>query len=136
MNRRSFLKLSAFSSAWLGLVSMGFGPAEVQAQTSSTAYGFGAYGVGPYSGTQQLQTALGDANCDGTVNSVDALAILQHDIGRRTDAGSCPLTDSARQLHLDMGDVDDNGSTEAVDALFILQCDIGRENVFCPGTQQ
>lgn len=57
---------------------------------------------------------LGDANCDGTVNSIDALGILQLDAGL---VGSLACQQAA--------DVNSDGSISAVDAALILQFTAG-----------
>lgn len=56
----------------------------------------------------------GDANCDGTVNSIDALIVLQYVAGLRNTV-PCP----------DEADVDNNGRLTSVDAALILQIDAG-----------
>lgn len=56
----------------------------------------------------------GDANCDGTVNSIDALIVLQYVAGLRNTV-PCP----------DAADVDHNGRLTSVDAALILQIDAG-----------
>gem|GEM_PF-6016344 len=75
---------------------------------------------------------LGDVSCDGVVDAIDALEILQYDVALRTDAGSCLSSDRSTTLNARIGDVNDSGATDAVDAMLILQCDINVENVFCP----
>jgi hypothetical protein len=57
---------------------------------------------------------VGDANCDGVVNSVDALIVLQFVAGLRN---SVPCRDLA--------DVDNNGRLSSVDAALILQIHAG-----------
>jgi hypothetical protein len=56
----------------------------------------------------------GDANCDGVVNSVDALIVLQF-VARLRTSVPCP----------DLADVDDNGRISAIDAALILQIHAG-----------
>jgi len=75
---------------------------------------------------------LGDVSCDGVVDAIDALGILQYDVALRTDAGSCLSSDRSTTLNARIGDINDSGTTDAVDAMLILQCDINVENVFCP----
>lgn len=74
---------------------------------------------------------LGDPNCDGTMNAVDALAVLQFDVSLRTDAGQCPLSDSATQLHAAAGNVNSDNASNSVDSLIIMQCEVGIANDFC-----
>jgi hypothetical protein len=57
---------------------------------------------------------LGDVNCDGRVNSLDALAVLQYSAGL---LGSLPCQTNA--------DVNDDGTVNALDAALILQYDAG-----------
>jgi hypothetical protein len=56
----------------------------------------------------------GDANCDGTVNSLDAAVVLQYAAGI-IDTLPCP----------DAADVDSDGDTDAIDSLLILQHSAG-----------
>lgn len=57
----------------------------------------------------------GDADGDGMVNIMDALAILQYDVGWEVN------------IHIDNADVDGSGSVDIMDALAILQYDVGWE---------
>lgn len=75
---------------------------------------------------------LGDTNCSGHVDSIDALFVLQFSIGRRTDAGGCPLVSAETMLNISVADVDANGYVNAIDALFIMQCTVDLNNVLCP----
>ena len=74
----------------------------------------------------------GDVNCDGQVNTVDGMFIMQYDVGLRTASDQCPPP--ADTLYLANCDVSDDGQCNAVDALFILQCDVGIPNAFCPAS--
>ena len=74
----------------------------------------------------------GDVNCDGQVNSVDGMFIMQYDVGLRAASDQCPPP--AGTLYLANCDVSDDGQCNAVDALFILQCDVGIPNTLCPAT--
>jgi hypothetical protein len=56
----------------------------------------------------------GDANCDGQVNSIDALIVLQF-VARLRSSVPCP----------DLADYDHNGQLTSVDASLILQDDAG-----------
>lgn len=77
-------------------------------------------------------TQFGDVNCDGTVDSVDALVILQYSVATRVNTGNCPLVNTATTINATVGDVSRNGVIDAVDALFILQCTVDLNNAFCP----
>ena len=73
----------------------------------------------------------GDASCSDGVDIVDALLIAQYAAQVRSDAGSCPLTDSSSQLNAAAGDVNEDGRTDIVDALIIAQCTVGLVNPNC-----
>ncbi|MEM7093383.1 MAG: choice-of-anchor V domain-containing protein [Actinomycetota bacterium] len=75
---------------------------------------------------------LGDVNCSGEANIVDALFIAQFEVGNRSDGGVCPLTDPTSELVLGQADVNNDNNANIVDALLIAQCDTGITNVFCP----
>jgi hypothetical protein len=88
--------------------------------------------VSPESG---LVTISCDVNCDGECNAIDALFILQREVGLRPNDGDiCPLpTDPPNSwIYLPGCDVNGDGSCNSVDALFILQCEVGISNPFCP----
>jgi hypothetical protein len=57
---------------------------------------------------------VGDSNCNGTVNAIDAALVLQNDAGL---LGTIPCADLA--------DANQNGSVNAIDATLILQYDAG-----------
>ncbi len=80
----------------------------------------------------RTSSQIGDANCDGEVTSVDAMAILQFEVGQRTDYDSCPLNDSKTQIYAKNGNVNGDLQTTALDAFTILQCEVGQHNSFCP----
>jgi len=81
-------------------------------------------------GSATIGKSVGDVSCDNLVNVVDALYILQYDVGSRSAANSCPLASGT--LLLDHCDVSKDNSCNSVDALFVLQCDVGISNTFCP----
>jgi hypothetical protein len=56
---------------------------------------------------------LGDVNCDGDINSVDAAVVLQYDAGL------------IAVLKCDVGDANADRRTDSVDAALILQFDAG-----------
>jgi len=64
--------------------------------------------------TATLAVALGDVNCDGLVNAIDALFVLQF-IAGLLPAFPCP----------DAADVDGSGAVTAIDAALILQAAAG-----------
>ena len=80
--------------------------------------------------TCELPFTLGDVNCDDERNVIDALFVLQHDVGLRAASEECPPPSGA--LFLPACDVNDDSSCNVIDALFILQCDVGITNVLCP----
>jgi len=57
---------------------------------------------------------VGDVDCDGTVDSIDAAIVLQFVAGLY-DFSRCPVT----------GDVNHDGRTDSVDAAIILQYSAG-----------
>jgi len=57
---------------------------------------------------------VGDSNCNGTVNAIDAALVLQHDAGL-LDEIACE----------DLADANQNGTVNAIDATLILQYDAG-----------
>lgn len=57
---------------------------------------------------------VGDSNCNGTVNAIDAALVLQHDAGL---LGTIPCANLA--------DANQNGTVNAIDATLILQFDAG-----------
>lgn len=65
-------------------------------------------GITPLGGNGLLFN--GDANCDGTIDSLDALAVLQFNAG---------LLDTLK--HLPGGDPNEDGEVNSTDALLILQ---------------
>ena len=74
---------------------------------------------------------LGDVNCDGLVNVVDALFILQYEVGLRVDSGGCPLPPGT--LNVAACDANDDGLCNVVDAMCILQFEVGIPVSHCPG---
>lgn len=82
-------------------------------------------------GTLDIQAyTRGDVSCDDATDVVDALFILQHDVGMRQGAQQCPLPPNT--LLLPACDVTGDGACTVVDAMFVLQCDVGISNAFCP----
>ena len=100
---------------------LGDGDVEITVLTSSaSAWNFGV----------AVPDTDGDVTCDGVVNVVDALFVLQYEVGLRVDSGGCPLPPDT--LNVAVCDVNDDGLCNVVDALFILQCEVGISNTFCP----
>jgi len=76
----------------------------------------------------------GDVNCDSAVDVIDALFVLQYDVGLRSGSDQCPPPTGA--LYQSAGDVNCDDAVDVIDALFILQYDVGlTPNVppGCPG---
>lgn len=69
-----------------------------------------------YSG-DALPVLLGDADCSGTVDSIDALLILRYSMGIETSLPS-----------LDNADVTGDGVIDSIDALTVLRSALGIEN--------
>ena len=82
-------------------------------------------------GEIHINEADGDVNCDGQTNSIDALFILQKEVGLRSCTDVCPLP-AGQWLNCGRCDVSGDGSCNSIDALFILQCEVGIPNVLCP----
>ncbi len=71
----------------------------------------------------------GDVDCDGDVDAVDALFVLQYVVGMRQGSDQCPPPPGT--LHLPAADVNCGGIVDAVDALFILQYVVGARPELC-----
>jgi parallel beta-helix repeat protein len=65
----------------------------------------------------------GNVNCDGDVDAVDALFILQYVVGMKQAGDQCPPPPGA--LYLPAADVNCDNDVDAVDALFVLQYVVG-----------
>ncbi|MBR3835534.1 MAG: leucine-rich repeat protein [Clostridia bacterium] len=63
---------------------------------------------------------VGDANCDGVVNSTDALRVLMHTVEKN-------VIDDAAVTQA--GDIDNNGAINSTDALAILQISVDKKKV-------
>ena len=77
---------------------------------------------------RESNVMMGDVNCDGEVNTIDAMFILQHDVGLRQASTQCPPQPD--DLYIPNCDVRGDGACDSADALFILQCDLGMPNSF------
>lgn len=75
---------------------------------------------------------LGDVNCSGDVNVLDALRIAQFSVGLAGAGSGCPLDDPLNQIYVDAGDASGDGRVNSTDALIIAQCTVGLPNLFCP----
>jgi len=92
-------------------------------------------GVGTASIAVQIQApgGLGDVDCSGDLNILDALIVAQYEAGVRTDAGACPLSDSTTQLILANADINGDEAVDILDALILAQCDADNNQTgFCP----
>jgi uncharacterized repeat protein (TIGR01451 family) len=77
----------------------------------------------------------GDVSCDSQRNVVDAMFILQYDVGLRSASNQCPLPAAPPPtLFLPGCDVSGDGQCNVIDALFIMQCDVDIHNRLCPTT--
>lgn len=76
-------------------------------------------------------TRLGDVNCSGELNIVDALVVAQYDAGIRTDVQRCPLNDPVTEIVAANGDLNEDERVDIIDALLIAQCDAGIANGLC-----
>ena len=75
---------------------------------------------------------VGNVDCDGDVDAVDALFILQYVVGLRSPGNQCPLPSGA--LNLAGADAQCDNDVDAVDALFVLQHVVGLRPVLCSGS--
>lgn len=73
----------------------------------------------------------GDVNCDDVRDVIDGLIIAQYIVQIRTDAGGCPLGNSATQLNLAEADINGDALVDIIDALVVTQCVVGVGNDFC-----
>jgi len=80
-------------------------------------------------------SGCGDVNCDGQIDAVDALFVLQYVVGMRDGSDQCPPPIGT--LYLPAANVNCDSIVDAVDALFILQHVVGMrpDLCVCPGAQ-
>lgn len=71
-------------------------------------------------------------NCDATSNVIDALFIVQLEVGLRNPTPTCPFEEPATQILAGAGDVNRDSATNVIDALLIAQCEVGIPNTSCP----
>jgi|GEM_PF-6340760 len=74
----------------------------------------------------------GDVSCDGGSNAVDALYVLQWDVGLRDSSQGHGCVDDSTSdmiMNVDSCDVNGDGQCGAVDALMYLQCDVGDDKM-------
>jgi len=75
----------------------------------------------------------GDVTCDNILSPVDALFILQGDIGLREASEGCKIVGrNALPFNTSRCDVNNDNQCNAIDTLLILQCDVEVPNVLCP----
>lgn len=77
---------------------------------------------------------LGDVTCDGQRNVVDALVILELEVGIRTATTECPLAEGS--AYIPLCDVNNDESCDARDALLVLECEVGYGNELCAETNR
>ncbi|MGB0386693.1 MAG: right-handed parallel beta-helix repeat-containing protein [Ardenticatenaceae bacterium] len=88
-------------------------------------------------GQLTIRTA-GDVSCDGLMNTVDALFVVQYVAGTRGSTNDCPLPPVLRQAQEPLTlfspgcDVNDDNACDIADGLLILRCDSGYTNDLCP----
>jgi len=91
-----------------------------------------------FNGNDQVlvQARGGDVGCNGSVDSTDALFILQYDVGMLDGADQCDQPQRQGPIaYLPACDLNGDGECSGIDALWILQCDIGLDNSFCPNDE-
>ncbi|MFZ0545430.1 MAG: cohesin domain-containing protein [Candidatus Promineifilaceae bacterium] len=76
----------------------------------------------------------GDPSCDGSRDVIDALYIMQREVGLRGDSNNCPPEPDT--LYLPGCDVNGDNVCDVVDALYIMQCEVGIPNSLCPGADE
>ena len=140
-SKPGIVRLSAISSAgvgdgsvlaqieWKAAKAEGMSALDVQVFTFTDIDGVPISVIDQDGEVSITQYMVGDVTCDSGTSSVDALFILQHEVGMRGVAQQCPLP--ANTLLLPACDVNGDGACNAVDALFVLQCDVGIPNSFC-----
>ena len=64
-------------------------------------------------------------------NVIDALYIMQYEVGLRTPSSNCPPEPDT--LYLAACDVSGDMMCNVIDALYIMQCEVGIANPLCPG---
>jgi len=108
---------------------------DVTAETSNQKVFVGSPGTGfQYADLPESEsenTALGDVNCDGEVDAVDAMFILRYVVGYLAGEEGCPLLNN-NSINILNADVNSDGNVSAVDAMFVLQCIVDVPNIFCP----
>ncbi len=101
-------------------------------QTLTDPGGVPIVNAGADDGSVALDVNRGDVNCDGQVNAIDAMFILQYDVGLIGASQQCPPPDG--YLYETACDVNNDNQCNSIDALFIMQCEVGISNAFCPAT--
>ncbi|MGB0388269.1 MAG: cohesin domain-containing protein [Ardenticatenaceae bacterium] len=88
----------------------------------------------PQDGQLTIRTP-GDVSCDGLMNVVDILFIMQYVSGTRGITDDCPRPPEPPQtLFLPSCDVNNNGACGMTDGLLILRCIHGYTNKLCPAS--
>lgn len=72
----------------------------------------------------------GDADCDGEITVVDALAIARYGVSNAGPVDRCDGF-AAGQAFVVGGDFNDDGATNVIDGLLVSQCVVGIDNDFC-----
>lgn len=90
-------------------------------------------GVGATSTVIQVQApvVVGDVDCSGELNIVDALVTAQYAAQIRSDTAQCPVMNPATQLVASQGDMNNDQITDIVDALLMAQCAASIDNGLC-----
>ncbi|HEY79950.1 MAG TPA: hypothetical protein G4O05_02565, partial [Caldilineae bacterium] len=83
-------------------------------------------------GSVALDVLPGDVNCDDATDAIDAMFILQYDVGLLGASQQCPPPPDS--IYEPACDVSGDTQCDSVDALFIMQCEVGIPNDLCPGT--
>jgi len=73
---------------------------------------------------------VGDVDCSGSVDIVDALLIALYDAGLAEPVDGCPAPGTL-SLNVARGDIDADANTTIIDALLVAQCSVGIDNAYC-----
>lgn len=114
----------------IGFVASGVPGASTPLTLTYGSLNEGAIAETLVGGAITLGITVGDVSCDNSRNVIDALYIMQLEVGLRSPVNSCPL--QPETLNVTVCDVSSDASCNVIDALLIMQCDVGIANPLCP----
>lgn len=116
-----------------GLRTIDIGPITARAESVVYSPWLDEYATSPAEALTMelapLDSVAGDALCDGTVDSIDADAMLAYLIGSRAGRTGCPI---ALESEMTGADVTADSQVEVSDAWALASCLAGRANPYCP----